>query len=114
MSDCIFCKIIDGEIPSKVIYESDDVLAFKDLNAQAPLHVLIIPKKHIATINDLNTDNADVIGKLYLAAKKIAADAGHSDDGYRVVMNCGKAAGQTVFHIHLHLLAGRSLSWPPG
>ena len=114
MSDCIFCKIIDGEIPSKVIYESDDVLAFKDLNAQAPLHVLIIPKKHIATINDLNTDNADVIGKLYLAAKKIAADAGYSDDGYRVVMNCGEAAGQTVFHIHLHLLAGRSLSWPPG
>jgi histidine triad (HIT) family protein len=114
MSDCIFCKIIDGKIPSKVIYEDDDVLAFKDISAQAPLHVLIIPKKHIATINDLNTDNADVIGKLYLAAKKITADAGYADDGYRVVMNCGEAAGQTIFHIHLHLLAGRSLSWPPG
>ena len=114
MSDCIFCKIIGGEIPSNAIYEDDNVFAFEDLNPQAPLHVLIIPKQHIATINDLDKDNADVIGKLYLAAKKIAADAGYSDDGYRVVMNCGESAGQTVFHIHLHLLAGRSLSWPPG
>lgn len=114
MSDCIFCKILGGEIPSKALYEDDDVFAFDDLNAQAPLHVLIIPKKHIATINDLDTGNADVIGKLYLAAKKIATDAGYSDDGYRVVMNCGESAGQTVFHIHLHLLAGRPLSWPPG
>ena len=114
MSDCIFCKIIDGDIPSQKIYEDDDVFAFKDLNAQAPLHVLIIPKKHILTINALETNDADVVGKLYLAAKKIAADKGYADDGYRVVMNCGESAGQTVFHIHLHLLAGRNLTWPPG
>ena len=114
MNDCIFCKIIDGEIPSQVVYEDDDVFAFRDLNAQAPLHVLIIPKKHIPTINALATDDADVVGKLYLAAKKIAADEGYADEGYRVVMNCGEAAGQTVFHLHLHLLAGRRLAWPPG
>ncbi len=114
MSDCIFCKIIEGEIPSQVVYEDDDVFAFRDLNAQAPLHVLIIPKKHIATINDLKTEDTATAGKLYLAAKKIAADEGYADDGYRVVMNCGEAAGQTVFHIHLHLLAGRTLTWPPG
>lgn len=114
MSDCIFCKIIDGDIPSDVVYEDEDVFAFKDLNAQAPLHVLIIPKMHIATINDLETNNADVIGKLYLAAKKIATDEGYADNGYRVVMNCGEAAGQSVFHLHLHLLAGRPLNWPPG
>ncbi len=114
MSDCIFCKIIDGEIPSNALYEDNNVFAFEDLNPQAPLHVLIIPKKHIATINNLDKGNADVIGKLYLAAKKIVVDAGYSDDGYRVVMNCGESAGQTVFHIHLHLLAGRPLSWPPG
>jgi histidine triad (HIT) family protein len=114
MSNCIFCKILDGEIPSQVVYEDDDVFAFKDLSPQAPLHVLIIPKTHIATINDLDTSNAESIAKLYLAAKKIAADEGYADSGYRVVMNCGETAGQTVFHIHLHLLAGRALSWPPG
>ncbi len=114
MNDCVFCKIIDGEIPSERVYEDDDVFAFKDLNVQAPLHILIIPKRHIATINDLDTSNADSIGKLYVAAKKIAAEEGYADKGYRVVMNCGEAAGQTVFHLHLHLLAGRPLSWPPG
>ncbi|MCK5812953.1 MAG: histidine triad nucleotide-binding protein [Cocleimonas sp.] len=114
MSDCIFCKIIGGEIPSQVVYDDEDVFAFRDINAQAPLHVLIIPKAHIATINDLETNNADIIGKLYLVAKKIAADEGYTNKGYRVVMNCGEAAGQTVFHIHLHLLAGRPLDWPPG
>ncbi len=114
MNDCIFCKIIDGKIPSERVYEDDDVLAFRDLNAQAPLHVLIIPKTHIATINDLDAANAAIIGKLYLTAKKIALDEGYADNGYRVVMNCGEEAGQSVFHIHLHLLAGRPLSWPPG
>lgn len=114
MGDCIFCKIIDGDIPSDIVYDDEDVFAFRDLNAQAPLHALIIPKKHIATINDLETNNANVIGKLYLAAKKIATNEGYADNGYRVVMNCGEAAGQSVFHIHLHLLAGRPLSWPPG
>ena len=114
MTDCIFCNIINGDIPSQKVYEDDDVFAFRDLNAQAPLHVLIIPKKHIATINALEENDAETVGKLYLAAKKIAADEGYADNGYRVVMNCGEAAGQTVFHIHLHLLAGRSLAWPPG
>lgn len=113
-NNCLFCKISEGEIPSQKVYEDDDVFAFNDLNPQAPLHVLIIPKTHIATINDLDTSNADVIAKLYLTAKKIAVDKGYADDGYRVVMNCGEMAGQTVFHIHLHLLAGRPLSWPPG
>jgi len=112
--DCLFCKIVAGDIPAKVVYENDHVMAFNDINPQAPLHVLIIPKKHIATINDLEADDAQVVGEMYLAAKQIAADAGYADAGYRVAMNCGADAGQTVFHIHLHLLAGRPLSWPPG
>ncbi|EIJ36022.1 histidine triad nucleotide-binding protein [Thiothrix nivea] len=114
MSNCLFCRIVAGEIPAKIAYEDDDVLAFHDINPQAPLHVLIIPRKHIATINDLATDDAELVGRLYLAAKKIAAEAGYAEEGYRVVMNCGADAGQTVFHIHLHLLAGRHLTWPPG
>lgn len=114
MSNCLFCHIVAGEIPAKIAYKDDDVLAFHDINPQAPLHVLIIPRKHIATINDLATDDAELVGRLYLAAKKIAAEAGYAEEGYRVVMNCGADAGQTVFHIHLHLLAGRHLTWPPG
>ena len=114
MSDCLFCKIIAGKIPSDKIYEDDDVYAFRDINPVAPLHALVIPKKHIATINELQGEDAEVVGKLFLAAGKIANDEGYSDAGYRTVMNCGEAAGQTVFHIHLHLLAGRDLSWPPG
>lgn len=114
MSHCLFCRIVAGEILAKIAYEDDDVIAFHDLNPQAPLHVLVIPRKHIATINDIQPDDAALIGKLMLAAKQVAADAGYADDGYRVVMNCGADAGQTVFHIHLHLLAGRYLSWPPG
>lgn len=112
--DCLFCKIINGDIPADIVYQDDDVLGFKDVNPQAPTHVLFIPKKHIATVNDLEINDAELIGKLYLAAKKVATDAGFADDGYRLVMNCNAGAGQTVFHIHLHMLAGRSLSWPPG
>jgi len=114
MGNCLFCRIAAGEIPAKMAYQDDEVVAFYDLNPQAPLHVLVIPRKHIATINDLEADDAALVGKLFLAAKKIAADAGYADDGYRVVMNCGEDAGQSVFHIHLHLLAGRHLAWPPG
>lgn len=114
MSNCLFCRIVAGEIPAKLAYEDDDVLAFHDINPQAPLHVLIIPRKHIASINDIAPDDAELVGKLFLAAKKIAADAGYAENGYRVTMNCGVDAGQTVFHIHLHLLAGRALDWPPG
>ncbi len=114
MSDCLFCKIIAGDIPAEKIYEDENVLAFRDINPVAPLHALLIPKKHIATINDLQTEDAGVVGQLFLAAKQIAKQEGYADEGYRTVMNCGEAAGQTVFHIHLHLLAGRGLSWPPG
>ncbi len=114
MSDCIFCKIVDGDIPAEIVYQNDEVLAFRDLNPQAPLHVLIIPKKHIATINDLENEDAHTVGQLYLAAKAIAQQEGVAEDGYRVVMNCNSLAGQTVYHIHLHMLAGRGMSWPPG
>ena len=114
MSDCIFCKIINGDIPSEKVYDNEYVMAFNDLNPQAPMHVLIIPKKHISTINDIEQEDAEIIGEMYLAAKQIAADAGYSDRGYRAVMNCNEEAGQTVFHIHLHVLAGRAMSWPPG
>ncbi len=114
MSDCIFCKIASGEIPANVVYQDDDVLAFRDLNPQAPTHILVIPRKHIATTNDLQPEDAELVGKLYLAAKQIAAEEGLAEKGYRTVMNCNREAGQTVFHIHLHLLGGRHMSWPPG
>lgn len=114
MSDDLFLKIIAREIPADIVYENDDVLAFRDLNPQAPLHVLIIPKTHIRTINDMREGDAEVFGKLFLAAREIAAEQGVAEDGYRVVMNCNSAAGQTVFHVHLHLLGGRGFDWPPG
>ncbi len=112
--DCLFCKILAGEIPAEIVYESDSAIAFRDINPQAPTHLVIIPRKHIATINDIETGDNALVGSLYSAARDIAAADGFADDGYRVVMNCNEAAGQTVFHIHLHLLSGRSLSWPPG
>lgn len=112
MSDCLFCKIIKGDIPANKIFEDEEVLAFHDIGAQAPHHFLVIPKQHIATINDAN--DPALIGKLILTARKIAQDLGFADDGYRVVMNCNEDGGQTVYHIHLHCLGGRSLSWPPG
>lgn len=114
MPDCLFCKMVAGEIQPDIVFEDDEVLAFRDLNPQAPLHVLVIPKTHIATTNELTADTADVVGKLYLAAKQIAADEGVADPGYRMVMNCNAGAGQSVYHIHLHLLGGRPLGWPPG
>lgn len=114
MSQCLFCRIAAGEIPANILYSDEDMLAFRDINPQAPLHALVIPRKHIATINDLQADDATLVGKLFLVAKQVAKEAGYAEDGYRVVMNCGLDAGQTVFHIHLHVLAGRALSWPPG
>jgi len=114
MNDCLFCRILEGEIPADVIYQSDTALAFRDINPQAPTHVLIIPREHISTINDMNADHEALIGSLFSAAKEIAKREGLADDGYRVVMNCNEAAGQTVFHIHLHLLGGRIFNWPPG
>jgi len=113
-SDCLFCEIGAGNINADVVYESDEVIAFSDINPQAPTHVVIIPKRHIATINDLQESDAETVGKLYLAARDIARQAGFSEPGYRVTMNCNAAAGQSVFHIHLHLLGGRDFSWPPG
>lgn len=114
MAETLFSKIIRGEIPADRVYEDDEILAFRDINPQAPTHVLIIPKKPIATINEIEPEDAELVGKLFLVAKKLAADAGFSEEGYRVVMNCNAAAGQTVFHLHLHLLGGRALTWPPG
>ncbi len=114
MTDCIFCKIATGEIPATKVLETDDVVVFRDLNPQAPTHLLAIPRRHIATINDLRDEDAELVGKLYLAAKQVAADEGIAESGYRTVMNCGEGAGQTVFHIHLHILGGRPMAWPPG
>ena len=114
MSEDLFLKIISREIPAEIVYENDDVLAFKDLNPQAPIHLLIIPKKRTRTINEMQNEDAALFGKLFLAAKDIAAEMGVAEDGFRVVMNCNEAAGQTVFHVHLHFLAGREFSWPPG
>ena len=114
-SSCLFCKIVAGEIDADIIYETEHLLAFRDINPQAPTHVLIIPRRHVATINDIATEEAeDEIGRMYSAAAHIAQQEGIADDGYRVVMNCNEAAGQTVFHLHLHLLGGRGLGWPPG
>ena len=114
MTDCLFCKIRDGEIPSDLVYENDDILAFKDVNPQAPTHILIVPRKHIASINDLEDEDAEIMGKMLLAAQDIAGFEGVAAGGYRLVVNCNADAGQTVFHIHMHLLGGRNLSWPPG
>lgn len=112
MSDCLFCKMVAGEIKPDVAYEDDKVLAFRDLHPQAPLHVLVIPKRHIANLNHL--DDAELGGHLLQTAAKIAKDLGYADSGYRTVLNCNADGGQTVFHLHLHLLAGRAMHWPPG
>lgn len=114
MTECLFCKMIDGDIPTDKVYENEQVFAFRDINPQAPVHVLIIPKKHISTINDLEETDRSLIGELYLAAKGIASEQKIAEPGYRCVMNCNAQAGQSVFHIHLHLLGGRDLAWPPG
>ena len=113
MSDTIFTKIINKEIPADIVYEDDLCLAFKDINPQAPIHLLIIPKKPIATINDIAEEDRELVGHLFLTAGKIAKDLGIAEDGYRAVMNCNKNGGQEVYHIHLHLLAGQRLGWPP-
>lgn len=113
-SDCLFCKILAGDVPADIVHETDSVIAFRDVNPQAPTHVLVIPRRHIATLNDLVPDDAGLVGELYLAARQVAADEGIARDGYRTVMNCNRGAGQSVFHIHLHVLGGRSLDWPPG
>jgi histidine triad (HIT) family protein len=111
---CLFCRIISGEIPASKVYEDDEVFAFNDISPQAPLHVLIVPKRHIATVNDLAPADEALVGTLVRRAAAIAAENGYAERGYRTVFNCNAEAGQTVFHVHLHLLAGRRLGWPPG
>ncbi len=114
MAETIFSKIIDKSLPADIVFENDEVLAFRDISPQAPTHILIIPKKQIPTVNDIQVDDAALIGKLFLAAKEIAKKEGLSEDGYRLVVNCQEGAGQTVFHLHVHLIGGRPLNWPPG
>ncbi len=114
MAETIFSKIIRREIPANIVYEDDEVLAFRDINPQAPTHILIIPKKPIATLNDIQPEDAPLIGKLYLVAKQLADEMGFAEDGYRTVFNCNRHGGQEVYHLHLHLLGGRQMTWPPG
>ena len=114
MIDCLFCKIIAGVIPVKPVYEDENLIVIQDINPQAPLHVLIIPKAHIASLNDLAPEHDGLVGSMFRRAAAIAKDRGYSERGFRAVFNTNREAGQSVFHIHLHLLAGRSLGWPPG
>lgn len=114
MTDSIFTKIINREIPSDILYEDNDIIAFNDINPQAPVHILIVPKKQIPTINDLSPNDAELMGKIIIASKKLAKEYGIDKNGYRLVFNCNEWAGQTVFHIHCHLLGGRFFNWPPG
>jgi len=114
MEDCLFCKIINGEVKSSKVYEDENVFAFRDINPQAPVHILVVPKVHISTLNDIEEKNRDIIGYITYISKCIAEKEGLKERGYRIVLNCNREAGQTVFHIHLHLLGGRPMGWPPG
>ena len=114
MPDCLFCRIIDREIPASIVYEDERVLAFNDINPQAPTHVLVVPKRHIATLNDVSGDDDALVGEVVRRAAAIAKARGISDGGFRTVFNTNREAGQTVFHLHLHLIGGRPMHWPPG
>ena len=111
---CLFCRIVAGEIPATKVYEDDDLVAFNDINPQAPMHVLVIPKTHVATVNELDHAHDALVGAMVRRAAAIAAENGYAERGYRTVFNCNAEAGQTVFHLHLHVLGGRPLAWPPG
>jgi len=113
MSDCLFCRIVAGEIPSKKVHEDDEVVAFHDVNPQAPVHVLVIPRRHVASLSEATSEDGELLGKLLLTVRRLAKDL-EIGEGYRVVTNCGASAGQSVFHIHFHLLGGRPMGWPPG
>ena len=114
MDDCIFCKVINREFATELLYEDDQLVAFRDIAPQAPVHILLVPKQHIPTILDIDEENRGLIGHVYWVAAKLARENKIAEDGYRLVSNCNKAGGQTVFHIHFHLLGGRSMQWPPG
>ncbi len=114
MTECLFCKIVAGDIPATILHATDDAIAFRDIDPKAPTHVLVIPREHVATVNDLLPAHESVVGKLFTIARQVAQDDGLAEEGYRLVMNCGRGAGQSVFHIHLHVLGGRPLDWPPG
>ena len=112
--DCLFCKIAAKQIPAKLVHEDADVVAFDDIAPKAPMHVLVVPRRHIATLNDLAPEDDGLVGEMVRRAAALAREHGHADRGYRTVFNCNADAGQTVFHIHLHVLGGRSFTWPPG
>lgn len=114
MADCIFCKIIEGKIPGDRVFENEHLVAFRDINPQAPVHILIVPRKHIPTLNDLTDEDVPLVGEIVKTARDLARQEGVHEEGYRLVWNCNRRAGQTVFHIHLHLLGGRTFHWPPG
>ncbi|MBN1480968.1 histidine triad nucleotide-binding protein [candidate division KSB1 bacterium] len=112
--NCIFCKIAENKVPARIIYQDDEILAFHDIAPQAPYHVLLIPRKHISTLNDAEESDTEILGKILLRSQLIAAQLGLSESGYRLVMNCNKNGGQSIYHIHCHLLGGRRMHWPPG
>lgn len=114
MADCLFCKIASGDIPAEHVYEDTEYVAFEDINPQAPAHVLVIPRRHIATLNGVGADDRDLLGGLVEVGSRVAQKLGYGESGYRLVLNCNADAGQTVFHLHLHVLAGRLMHWPPG
>jgi len=114
MAECVFCQIVAGAIPAKILYEDDQVIAFDDMNPQARVHVLVIPKRHMASLAEAQDSDVSVLGQLMVVCSKMAQERGIAEDGYRVVANTGRGAGQTVFHLHLHVLGGRSFEWPPG
>ena len=114
MSSCLFCRIIAGERPAQIVFEDDELIAINDINPQAPMHVLVMPRRHIATLNDLAAGDASLVGAMIRRAAAIARDRGFAERGYRALFNCNREAGQSVFHIHLHVLGGRRLGWPPG
>ena len=114
MADCLFCKIAAKQIAAAVVFENDRVVAFRDIGPQAPVHILVIPRRHVATVNELDVNDRELIGDLVLVAKRLASEADIAADGYRLVLNCNRDGGQSVFHVHLHLLGGRAMAWPPG
>lgn len=114
MPDCVFCMIADKKIPSQIVYEDEEILAFKDINPEAPVHILIIPKKHFTSLMELNEEDMPIISKIFDTAKKLAKDFGISESGFRIVNNCGSDGGQSVDHMHFHMMGGRSMHWPPG